>query len=611
MAVSREVLLAFTDILMQMRSNRFPIGQAVATNSLEALNDAVGGAAFRKGEFTSCVGAGMLTLYAVGRFRLLDAAGVDYSPRSQKARGIIALLALSPGLSRGRIWLQDKLWSDRGSDQSAASLRQALTDIRRQLGLYSNVLRSDRQSVSLDPSLFRTSFDRPASSAAGPADVELFEDLDIGDPHFENWIASRRLAAGNRGVDDADQNPVKPPPVLTRRTTVTFSSVLDRSDRARHLADRFVALTSKAMAAHIDTLIFREAAASSGSTALGAGDLDQGIIIRTVIRDGSPQGSLSVAVSDASSGSVFWAERTQLVSNADAFVASIGFHSFVSRAADAALDVLMRGIGPADGHELALRLFNSARLLTMTLDKDHLALADRQCAAAFELSPRGGPLAWRAFIRQISHFQYMSCDFLPCHQPAGRLAARALELFPQDSLALCVSAHTEYLFGGDTRSALRLAERSIQANPLNGLAWAALANLQTAMSDHRAAYHSARRAIGLSSGTRAARFFEFYGCIAAAGLGDYRLAMHHARDAALLSPDFAPPRRYQVALKASTNDSQGFRSALQELKGIEPSFEMKLLLDGSYPVNTMRRIPLIDNVEGRLHSGMAALLEHH
>lgn len=551
----------------------------------------------------------MLTLRAVGRFRLLDTVGVDYSPRSQKARGLIVLLAFSPGLSRGRTWLQDKLWSDRGSDQAAASLRQALSDIRRQLGPHCAMLHSDRQSVSLDASLFQTSFERPASSDPALADAELFEDLDISDPNFADWIRGRRVGTGAPSRSGVEKALATPSLMLARRKMVALIADCEGSSASRQLAGRFFALTSKAIAAQIDSVSFWEPGTTTECEIFdGAAQV---IVIRTVVRDCAARGSLSVTISDASSGCVFWVENTQMVFDANGPIASAQFYSMVSRAADAVADRLVRGSDSADGHDLALRLFSSARLLTMTLDKDNLALADRQCAAAFEMSPRGGPLAWRAFIRQISHFQYMSCDFLPCHEPTRALGARALEEFPGDSMAQCVCAHTEYLFGGSTRQALRLAERSIQANPLNALAWAALANLQTAISDYRTGYDSARRAIDLSAGTRATSFFEFYGCIAAAGLGDYQLATRHARAAALLSPNFAPPRRYLVALKASANDGLGLSAALQELRQIEPSFEMKLLLEHCYPVNTMRRIPLIDNVEGRLRRGMAALLEHH
>lgn len=471
------------------------------------------------------------------------------------------------------------------------------------------MLQSDRQSVSLDASLFQVSLERPAPTGPDLVDEELFEDLDISDPHFQDWIRVRRLASAIPSKGGVDHSASKPTLKLARRKVVAFSVDCEERGSLRQLASRFCALASKAIAAQVEPVSFYEAETVTGNASFDGAV--HAVAMRVVVRGGASRASLSVTIGDAGSGCVIWADSAQLNLGAHGADATTAFYSIASRAVDAAVDALTRGNSSADGHEMALRLFNSARILTMTLDRENLALADRQCAAAFEMAPRGGPLAWRALIRQISHFQYMTCGFLPSQEPISLLAASALEAFPQDSMAQCVSAHTEYLFGGDTQQALRLAQRSIQANPLNALAWAALANLQTATSDYQTGYASARRAIDLSAGTRAAHFLEFYGCIAAAGLGDYRLATRHARAAAKLSPNFAPPRRYLVALEASGNDGQALRGALQELRQIEPSFEMKLLLDGSYPVNTMRRIPLIDNVEGRLRRGMAGFLEHH
>ncbi|RMI22772.1 hypothetical protein DA102_010145 [Sinorhizobium meliloti] len=137
----------------------------------------------------------MFTLRAVGQFELLDAAGVDRSPRSRKACGVLALLALAPGLRRSRTWLQAMLWSDRGGEQAAASLRQALRNIRQHLGSDRAVLRSDRLAVSLDAVMLGVSFEPPIRPLSGQSEAELFEDIDIADPKFRTWIQHQRQAA--------------------------------------------------------------------------------------------------------------------------------------------------------------------------------------------------------------------------------------------------------------------------------------------------------------------------------------------------------------------------------------------------------------------------------
>ena len=82
-----------------------------------------------------------------GPFRVFDDLSREVTPRGIKERGLLALILLSPGQRRTRIWLQDKLWSDRSTAQGSGSLRQALSNVRKSLGPLAARLHSDRSSV--------------------------------------------------------------------------------------------------------------------------------------------------------------------------------------------------------------------------------------------------------------------------------------------------------------------------------------------------------------------------------------------------------------------------------------------------------------------------------
>src|SRR3954447_18719149 len=91
-----------------------------------------------------------LRVCVIGAFRVLTHDGQDLTPRGRKARAVLAILALPPPRRRSRPALQDKLWSDRGPEQGAASLRQTLTEIRRAFGdTYRDYLISDMRGVGL------------------------------------------------------------------------------------------------------------------------------------------------------------------------------------------------------------------------------------------------------------------------------------------------------------------------------------------------------------------------------------------------------------------------------------------------------------------------------
>ncbi|MDD9976178.1 MAG: SARP family transcriptional regulator, partial [Boseongicola sp.] len=67
-----------------------------------------------------------LIMHLYGRFRLLDQEGTDFAPKSAKAQALLALVATGDSGSRGRLWLQKKLWPNSESDRASVSLRQCL-----------------------------------------------------------------------------------------------------------------------------------------------------------------------------------------------------------------------------------------------------------------------------------------------------------------------------------------------------------------------------------------------------------------------------------------------------------------------------------------------------
>lgn len=122
--------------------------------------------------------------------------GNEITPKSQKTCAMLAMLCLSPRATRTRVWLRDKLWSDRSEDQGSASLRQALLDARRCLAsVDDDILIADKKSISLN--LERVNIDVDAC-LQGDFDLsnvvreDLLEGMDIRDPEFEDWLTLER-----------------------------------------------------------------------------------------------------------------------------------------------------------------------------------------------------------------------------------------------------------------------------------------------------------------------------------------------------------------------------------------------------------------------------------
>ncbi|CAN0040495.1 unnamed protein product, partial [Chrysoparadoxa australica] len=134
-------------------------------------------------------------IFLLGSPRIIAQDGKDVTPRSAKAKGLIALLTTPAGRIWSRNALQEKLWSDRGHIQGRDSLKKELTTLRKIFGddedgamvLNGLTVQIREQSVRVD--LFDPEL---RSEDSGPVLPELFEGCDIRDPEFEAWLSKFR-----------------------------------------------------------------------------------------------------------------------------------------------------------------------------------------------------------------------------------------------------------------------------------------------------------------------------------------------------------------------------------------------------------------------------------
>ncbi len=153
-------------------------------------------------------GDGRVQIRLLGGFEILAPRGGAIGLRNRKACGLLAALALSPGLSVSRDKLAGLLWGESSNDAARNSLRQTLTVLRRDLGAHgAGVLDCDRAAIALrgqgtasDVEEFTACvtavrFERAAELYRGP----FLDGLFVRAAAFEEWSAGerRRLAALN------------------------------------------------------------------------------------------------------------------------------------------------------------------------------------------------------------------------------------------------------------------------------------------------------------------------------------------------------------------------------------------------------------------------------
>jgi tetratricopeptide (TPR) repeat protein len=530
----------------------------------------------------------VITLSAFGRFKLVDEFGQEVTPRGMRARALIALLALAPSHRRTRVWLQDKLWSERSAKQGSESLRQVLTEIRSSLGTHAPVLIADRESVRLDPGQFTVQLDGGDRHDLEPADHELFADLDVPDQEFEQWIRDRRTAFANTSREIP-----RPASRPTKITPAVFFYVPGNIAPGVNMAiGSLLALMTTSLLDFADLQIFQP----TDDTFHSGLPPDQGMAVKIVAGGAVEQMRLNMTISDVADQRIFWS-RTFRLSSHDMELDEAAFRVAALETVEAILSAFRTWSGNLVIGDCAALLVNRARQSMFRFDKHNLRQADRYLAQAYGYEGRPQILAWRAFVRNIANFQHRSTAFLSEQIDIETLAQEALLDAPGSAISLGVRAHIEYLSGGSQRSSLLLARRAVEADPLNAVNHAILSNTELALGNLGESRASSLRALSLSGSGDYRSFVEFFCCMSAAAEGAYDQATDHAEAALLLRPSFVAPLRYLIALYKHAGRRDALQRVLALMRVNEPDFRLERLLDNDYPVNTLRRIRLIEAID--------------
>ena len=328
----------------------------------------------------------MLLISLSGPLRVTDAEGRDVTPKSAKARGLLAILALSKDLRRSRMWLRGKLWSTSGQAQGSDSLRQCLTEIRKAFGSHAPALITDRRSVALASQLVE--IDKPLTSRSEAA--EMCSDIDVMDPEFQNWLAAARdTMAQSIKLPDKQRDATAGLPAV-----VVFSVAHDVPDDVQWVY--------QSLRENISVLL-REGGEIDVVTETQPVDTRMGasrnyFFVVVDVNSVGGQALVSTRLERGTDGNTLWSSGQVAIPNdgSDQSIWALHKLSFVTheKTASAVSDADGESHGSNNAYALAIRGRN--RLFEFT--RDSLIDADRLFSAAYQIEPRGTFLAWR-----ISH----------------------------------------------------------------------------------------------------------------------------------------------------------------------------------------------------------------
>jgi DNA-binding SARP family transcriptional activator len=533
-----------------------------------------------------------LRICVIGAFRVLTHDYQDLTPNGRKARALLAILALTrPTRRRSRPALQDKLWSDRGPEQGAASLRQTLTEIRRAFGeRYRECLVSDMRGVGLDPDRVIVDLDTAdlsefASTVEAPL---LLEDIDVADQEFEHWLRDRRTEFEQRiasskpdvlalssepGVVHTRSAPARPwirilAPSATSSESGLFLSRLVGDRIAQGLVDQW----------GIEVRDDREG--------------PQGVRVRVDALPMSREVAVNVALLSADGALQLWS-GSGAISLESGFVSDAPrLQTLINQSVDVAAQYLNRTASSPEACVAFGQAFEAVQRM-LKIELAEVDSADALLASAYEADPRPVYLAWRAYARAFYVGEHLHVDRRLAIEESEELARRALEADPHNATVLALTSHVYGFVLRKWEFAHQLAELSVKYNPSLPLGHAYLGKAKLELGEREAGYRETFRGMELSGQAPYRHMlYTAYG-LASLATGRFDEALRAAEIVHSMVPIFRPLRRYLVPLYLRLGERDKARDAYQKMSLIEPSFSLKAMREQSYPSYIIRASGLL------------------
>lgn len=532
-------------------------------------------------------------IYLTGAFRVEGAEGAELTPKSAKGAALLAMLACHPQARRSRSWLQARLWSDRGREQAAASLRQTLSQLRRSLGQAGEVLQVSRAFVALN---------RERVAVVRAARGELCEGIDVRDAAFAEWLGEERRAWSGRGHPAPPPGNPDPAAAAAPGSAVLRFPALRRKDLVRQVhvfpltptqgperlfedlfIDGFERWVSEALIAEVHR---RPPDPTSGNAI--------SVAVQAYAAGGRGFG-LRLQMQEAQTRRSLWSGRKVIEAQGAPPVEHVDFLALIHEATEALADALVvrlrRDMERAD----AAILGRLALHKVFSMNVEEVIHADHLFQRAHELDPRAIFLAWRAQLRIIQEME-RHADGEGRGDEIERLARAALRLEPSNSVVLSVAANAQLLIASDVHAGMELAQRAVGLNPVNPFAWDAL-SIGLAMSGKPQEAHLHQlRAFAISQRSPIRHFWDMGACLTSVATGKLDLARKLAHNASVMAPDFRPPLRYMATLDAIAGDRTAALQSVEKLRRLEPDFSLRQMVeDESYPVAGLRRAGLLSS----------------
>ena len=526
-------------------------------------------------------------IFLFGVPRVIAPDGNDVSPRSAKAKGLIALLCTPAGRIWSRSALQEKLWSDRGHTQGRDSLKKELSTLRAIFGDDEDgALVLNGLTVQLRGSHVRVDLSDPElrSEDQGPISPDFMAGCDIRDPAFATWLSDFRSKIDGPTLGQSratlvehrlDASPFRYKIALL--PVIGPEDDLQSSMIGEMIADR-IAITLRQLDL-FDIVDFREPAVHGDHRGCD-------FTLRPRVLRFSTDLALSLVVHESADSKILWAEKRVVA------LARFGAEEvtcLVAEVLDQIITTILRKSRESDPERrLAARFALDGIDMMFRMDEPDIDTACATLRTAIDIDPRGPFLAFYAFQTLFRMEKSKGADLAELRERADELVARALEADPHNPITRSLATHVySFLFRDFQRaeSLIRPLQSSPPDSPIYYHALAALKLYTGKLDEARKAAVSAERMARFNVYSYA--FSTTLAMVDTVGSrldeaiqqGEKVVAMHNGTKRI-----YEPALRYLAAAYGLKGDGPNAARTLMKIRKQSPGFTAASLNDPTYPV---------------------------
>ena len=461
--------------------------------------------------------------------------------RGAKHRAMIALLATAPNGTHTRAWLQETLWRRAGEEHGRASLRRALSDLRKIVGDdFDRIFRVTNADIQLVPATFNV--------VGNKLDGQFAEGISVPEEGYAAWVHNKRKLVEHDFTLASQTGTAR---IVPRIAIIPFAPRSGGRDE-RHLSDLIAQEVSRTLSR--SRLIHVISHLSSRKLNGSLLDLDQiretldvdYVVYGTIGADDEAY-RIDADFVDTSTGQIEWTR--QVTGRVAELLADAG--TLFELCTQIGQGILHASVEMARSRPAGALRSHVLLMAAITYMHQHrlagFARSRRFLEELISRKPRLSELhAWLGKWYILSIAQGWSTEPEKDLGVARDCTGRALDNNPDCPLSLTIDG---MIRSGDLSNGPRVAEqfdRAVRIDPNNALAWLMYSRLHMFDGNGEMALNFAQRACDLSPIDPFGYFFDIMKASALSICDDYDGALALAEKSIAANPRHTSSHRVRV-----------------------------------------------------------------